>query len=221
MGIALFHLLPEASENFEKHYMVIDQDSVWRKLPTPFFISFISYSLILLVEKVAFDSHSITEHDHGGHIHPVHHTRDSKYTEHRGSDLSQPLLEGLLIQQVSPVLQPIKEEQSDKDKAKSFKKEAGYEHEEEDTKTKPREHCKVNKLSSHHVPCEGNITSSRKNSNDYLMKQKETGYENEEDNEYDHYTYSEDEDDDEQTMKNVVSSKGKFASYLQARNISN
>ena len=70
------------------------------------------------------------------------------------------------------------------------------------------------------MPCEYNISSSRKTSNDYLMKQKETGYENEEDNEYDHYTYSEDEDDDEQTMKNVVSSKGKFASYLQARNIS-
>ncbi len=48
---------------------------------------------------------------------------------------------------------------------------------------------------------------------------KEKGYE-EDDN--DHNTSEveeESEDDDELILKNVVSSKGKFASYLQARNI--
>ena len=68
------------------------------------------------------------------------------------------------------------------------------------------------------VDSQNYLSSSKK----YLLssdkhKKKELGYE--EEDEEDFSLPSDDEDNDEQTMKNVVSSKGKFASYLQARNL--
>lgn len=80
MGIALFHLLPESVENIEE-YFEDEPDSLWKKLPISFFLAFIAYSLILFVEKVAFDSHALIEHEHEeghGHSHDNKNVHDEK-----------------------------------------------------------------------------------------------------------------------------------------------
>ena len=54
LGIGLFHILPESAEILKD---VTDA-------PLPYFLAFLSYALILFVEKVAFNSHSLMHHDH-------------------------------------------------------------------------------------------------------------------------------------------------------------
>ena len=54
MGIGLFHVLPESAEMLED----------LTDAPIAYFCSFFSYALILFVEKVAFNSHSLL-HGHG------------------------------------------------------------------------------------------------------------------------------------------------------------
>ena len=149
MGIALFHLLPEASENFEEYFASSAEYAKWKKLPSAFFVAFMSYSLILFVEKIAFDSHSITEHDHGAHEHPEHHSHRTRPEQpHKGSDLSEPLLEKSENKPVHKpgfklsVLEPIKESVNDK-------QEPGQENEDGDNiQTRPRENSKFSANSS-------------------------------------------------------------------------
>lgn len=43
-----------------------------KNLPWSYFICFFSYSLILFIEKVAFDSHALIEHEHGDEDHHHH-----------------------------------------------------------------------------------------------------------------------------------------------------
>ena len=50
MGIGLFHLLPEAQENFDSYYSNPEvQGSFFSSQPLSYFIAFISYSLILFL----------------------------------------------------------------------------------------------------------------------------------------------------------------------------
>jgi hypothetical protein len=61
----------------------IPKESIWASLPNSYFLAFFAYALILFVEKVAFDSHSLIHHDHEGHDHGHghghdHHDHDSK-----------------------------------------------------------------------------------------------------------------------------------------------
>jgi hypothetical protein len=95
MGIALFHLLPESVENFNIYFSKDGENSRWKNLPCASFLAFISYSLILLVEKVAFDSHSLTEHDHGDH-HAVHHSHDDENHNNADHSLNPKLSEALI-----------------------------------------------------------------------------------------------------------------------------
>ena len=61
LGIGLLHLLPESSEIFHEEYKI--------KFPIAFLISFLTYCLILFIEKVIFDSHSlIHEHEHNDSV---------------------------------------------------------------------------------------------------------------------------------------------------------
>ena len=53
LGIGLFHVLPEGAEKLKEY-----------SLPWAFFCAYLSYALILFVEKVAFNSHSLL-HGHG------------------------------------------------------------------------------------------------------------------------------------------------------------
>lgn len=53
LGIVLFHLLPEASEIFEEYFKTEKgQNSIFNGKPLCFFIVYLSYALILFIEKV-------------------------------------------------------------------------------------------------------------------------------------------------------------------------
>ena len=57
LGIGLFHLLPDASYNFEQYYKTPEgKSSFFYGFPMSYFIVFLSYSFILFLEKVAFSS---------------------------------------------------------------------------------------------------------------------------------------------------------------------
>lgn len=58
LGIGLFHILPESAEKFE------EKESL-KGIPIAYFLAFLSYALILFVEKVISNSHSLVHnHDH-------------------------------------------------------------------------------------------------------------------------------------------------------------
>ena len=60
LGMGLFHILPESSKMLEEA----------TELPLAYICCFLSYALILFVEKVAFNSHSIV---HATHFHEEEH----------------------------------------------------------------------------------------------------------------------------------------------------
>ncbi len=65
IGIGLFHLMPEASEKFTKYYSSPQGlGSYINGYPMSYFIAFLSYSFILYLAKVAFDSYDLTAHTH-------------------------------------------------------------------------------------------------------------------------------------------------------------
>ena len=188
--------------------------------------------MILLLEKVAFDSHSITEHDHGDH-HNVHHSHDDHSQEQKQSDLIKPLLENYhddgehddhddhshKNQQMEEPkdFQKIKIDSPDKNKfnEKVIKPPPKIFRNSQEIKAKK---LSVSSPKNEHLKSHSLIR--KKSLNDELSI-KEKGYE---EDDVDHDTNGnedESEDDDELILKNVVSSKGKFASYLQARNIRN
>ena len=60
IGIGLFHLLPDASFNFEQYYKTPEgQKCFFYGFPMSYFIVFLSYSFILYLEKVAFSSEEL------------------------------------------------------------------------------------------------------------------------------------------------------------------
>ena len=71
------HILPEVSSDYAE-YMAKDDDenSQWLRkeeegdyFPLPFALTFIGYTVILLVDKVIFDTHKLVGATHGGHTH--------------------------------------------------------------------------------------------------------------------------------------------------------
>ena len=57
IGIGLFHLLPEASYDFDNYYKSKEgSTSFFYGFPMSYFIAFLSYSFILYLEKVAFST---------------------------------------------------------------------------------------------------------------------------------------------------------------------
>lgn len=67
MGIGLFHLLPEAN------LLISTVQTSPNSFPLGYFVAFLSYSLILCIEKVLFDSQSLTDH-YDSSDHDVHDT---------------------------------------------------------------------------------------------------------------------------------------------------
>ena len=60
IGIGLFHLLPDASFNFEQYYKTPEgQKCFFYGFPMSYFIVFLSYSFTLYLEKVAFSSEEL------------------------------------------------------------------------------------------------------------------------------------------------------------------
>ena len=173
MGIGLFHLLPEAGENFESYYTTPEgQKSIIFGQPLSYFIAFISYSLILFLEKVAFNSHALTAHTHGEGRSHVHH-----------DDLDEPLLNEFENEELLQV-GDIKEKNDFVDE---------FFNKNNDNKNKiyhdyPNLYYHTNR-SSDNIRVNNNLVD------DF------------------------DSDEDENILKNVLSSKGQFASFLQTRNI--
>ena len=60
MEIRLFNILPESNEKFKKYEKLKD-------VPLTYFLAFISYALILFIERVAFDCHSLVKNHHHNH----------------------------------------------------------------------------------------------------------------------------------------------------------
>ena len=57
IGIGLFHLLPDASFDFDQYYKSKEgSSSFFYGFPMSYFIAFLSYSFILYLEKVAFST---------------------------------------------------------------------------------------------------------------------------------------------------------------------
>lgn len=65
IGIGLFHLLPDASYNFNEYYKTPEGKACFfYGFPMSYFIVFLSYSFILYLEKVAFSSEEIDLKNH-------------------------------------------------------------------------------------------------------------------------------------------------------------
>lgn len=85
LGIAIFHLLPEAQEGFENYFTENKVEGFITRIPIAYFLIISAFSLILFIEKIAFDSHALIEHDHGdgghGHSHDHDHDHDTSQNE--------------------------------------------------------------------------------------------------------------------------------------------
>ena len=142
------------------------------KIPLNYFIAFCSYSLILLLEKVAFDSHSLLDGEHHHHSHEDNEKlepfikKDSHEEEHQHLD----------------------DENQEQEQKHEF------------TILKNLE----NRKSSLEKKGEIKSSSFKSEENNILIEEPKENV---------------DLDIDEETIKNIVSTKGKFASYLQNRNI--
>ncbi len=60
IGVGLFILLPHANKNFKLYFeepaesMEKDVHSAWEEMPYAFYITFLSYAMLLFIEKIAF-----------------------------------------------------------------------------------------------------------------------------------------------------------------------
>ena len=69
LAIALLHMLPEEIDDWKKYR---GKDEVF---PLPELLAFAGYSIILIFDKVAFDSHAMFEEDGHGHAHDPANTK--------------------------------------------------------------------------------------------------------------------------------------------------
>ena len=84
LGIGFFHLLPEANDNFDKYFTTPEgKRSYIFGLPMSYLLAFLSYSFILYLEKVAFNSHALIAHTH---------TYKNGNKEVEDNNLNEPLL---------------------------------------------------------------------------------------------------------------------------------
>ena len=149
LGIGFFHILPEATKNFENFFLNEGKDSYIKGWPIVYLLAFLSYSLILYIEKVAFNSHALIAHTHGeGH---------NSDEENLDDELKEPLLAG-------------------------------------------NNDNKENKKIYH--DCTNDLFEDDNKENELYFRDKNN------------------ERDDEQIIRNIISSKGQFSSVLQSRNLS-
>jgi hypothetical protein len=170
---------------------------MWGKLPLNYFIAFGSYSLILLLEKVAFDSHSLTE---GHHYHHDH--NDMEKLEpflKKGLSNSHDEYDELENKEVHHYDENHKHNESGFKILKCLKK-----------KDKPCSYDDKMRMRGNTYNAK-NVSFSPPNNGDEHINIVVT----------EPVEADNDIDIDEDTIKNIVSTKGKFASYLQNRNICN
>jgi len=150
LGIGFFHILPEATENFENYFLNEGQNSIIKGWPMVYLLAFLSYSFILYLEKVAFNSHALIAHTHGDD-HDINHDENI-------NELKEPLLEN------------------------------------------DNEHNKKDKKIYH--DCTNDLFENNNNEKELYFLNNDDGH------------------DDEQIIRNIISSKGQFSSVLHSRNLS-
>jgi len=64
LAIALMHIMPEQTSSYADPDAVDISDEL-RDFPMPYLILVGGYTLILVIDRVLFDSHDILEDDHG------------------------------------------------------------------------------------------------------------------------------------------------------------
>ena len=65
------HIMPEAVEDYSELHEEDESNGV-KVFPLPYLIFFCGYTLILVIDRVLFDSHALFEDDHhGGHTDPA------------------------------------------------------------------------------------------------------------------------------------------------------
>ena len=149
LGIGFFHILPEATESFENYFLNEGQNSIIKGWPIVYLLAFLSYSLILYLEKVAFNSHALIAHTHGDE-HDINHNENI-------DELKEPLLDN------------------------------------------DNNHDKIDKKIYH--DCTNDLFENNNNEKEL-------------------YFLNNNVHDDEQIIRNIISSKGQFSSVLQSRNLS-
>ena len=149
LGIGFFHILPEATTNFENYFLNEGNNSYIKGWPIVYLLAFLSYSFILYLEKVAFNSHALIAHTHGEGHNPDEENLDN--------ELKEPLLSG----------------NNNKESGKIY-------------------HDCTNDL----------FEDNNNKENELYFPQKNN------------------ERDDEQIIRNIISSKGQFSSVLHSRNLS-
>ena len=106
LGIGLFHVLPESAEMLQS----------LSKAPIAYFMAFLSYALILFVEKVAFNSHALL-HGHG-HCHEEDENNASNKLIDSERETENPVIDN-------------KKDEDNKEKEKEKETEHEHEHEHE------------------------------------------------------------------------------------------
>ena len=149
LGIGFFHILPDATESFENYFLNEGQNSIIKGWPIVYLLAFLSYSLILYLEKVAFNSHALIAHTHGDE-HDINHNENI-------DELKEPLLDN------------------------------------------DNNHDKIDKKIYH--DCTNDLFENNNNEKEL-------------------YFLNNNVHDDEQIIRNIISSKGQFSSVLQSRNLS-
>ena len=81
--MALIHILPEASSDYIELKL---EEGVDSPFPLPYMLVFCGYTLVLIIDKVMFDSHALLEgpdghghghgHGHGGHDEEASHAHN-------------------------------------------------------------------------------------------------------------------------------------------------
>ena len=105
LGIGLFHVLPESAEMLEQ----------MSEMPVAYFCAFLSYALILFVEKVAFNSHALLHgHDHDDKNSKSNRMTLSKLNESESREEKQePMIK---IKEPEPIKQDPEEDEKDEKK---------------------------------------------------------------------------------------------------------
>jgi zinc transporter ZupT len=156
-------------------------ESVWKRLPLHYFLAFIAYSLILFVEKVAFDSHSLTDHQH----HPEGSPNEPLLQDNKEKNDVDGIAKDNVSHDIIIQTNEIPENKRHTHRVK-------------------RQYSGMDLLLKTPSP-KLTPSRSRKTKTEYNPEVVEA--------------YSDHSDIDEETVKMIVSSKGKFASYMQNRNI--
>lgn len=81
ISVAIIHILPETIEEMNDYLK--SQNSILTDIPICNIIAFLSFSLILFIEKVVFNSHSLIDHghDHGEHDEEVNNEDNIDYED--------------------------------------------------------------------------------------------------------------------------------------------